>query len=75
MIFRLSRNLTYTLYTRGCHDFTHRDRQIAQLFRELGEYHFRDNLLHQQQILKEIQELENSTPQEEPIPDNIETNP
>ena len=51
----------FTLFTRGCHHITKRDRQIAQLYRELGEYHLRDNILHQHNLLNEIHKLENQT--------------
>lgn len=64
-MFRLQRHFTLSnttlLFSRGCHHMTHRDRQIAQLYRDLGEYHFRDNLLHHHQLLEEIHKLENQT--------------
>jgi uncharacterized spore protein YtfJ len=45
---------------RLCHHVTNKDKQIAALYRELGEYHFRDSLLAQSNLLKQIQELENN---------------
>lgn len=53
------RRFLNNIHIRRCHHITDRERLIMQLYRELGEYHLRDNNQHYHSILEKIHKLEN----------------
>ena len=46
------------IINRKCHHFNKKERLISQLYKELGEYYFNDDIINQHNILNKISILE-----------------